>query len=269
MSTHSLICKKNNNNTYTYIYCHNDGYPSGVGEQLQKYYRDPQTVDKLIKLGDLSTLGIIPISLKANWNFAWNEHNYTYCTAYKDRGEDWNRIKPKTVKKIEDIDFYTDYLYIFDPQTEEWQCAEYSFDTLQPLKNYLGGRTYMESLDNNKLHSYTYKVYFYPDEDIITVKAASEEEAARTVSFDLPESGNIERIELIRSDETNSTDDNELFEEYNSQRKKDITNFYRKAAYLDENCELTEDNLDEYALNKTSCWENVGIDELKEILLNK
>lgn len=39
------------------IYCHSDGYLSGVGETLQKHYTDPVKIAALIALGDLSCLG--------------------------------------------------------------------------------------------------------------------------------------------------------------------------------------------------------------------
>lgn len=39
------------------IYCHFDGYPSGVGSDLKTYYTDFEKVESLILLGDISSLG--------------------------------------------------------------------------------------------------------------------------------------------------------------------------------------------------------------------
>ena len=38
MSTHATIWIKNSNDTFTGIYCHFDGYLSGVGDTLLKHY---------------------------------------------------------------------------------------------------------------------------------------------------------------------------------------------------------------------------------------
>lgn len=40
------------------IYCHHDGYPKGVGEILKIHYNNPDDVEKLIALGDISILGV-------------------------------------------------------------------------------------------------------------------------------------------------------------------------------------------------------------------
>jgi len=45
------------NPTVKFIYCHFDGYPEGVGMTLAKHFDTPYKVDKLIELGDISSLG--------------------------------------------------------------------------------------------------------------------------------------------------------------------------------------------------------------------
>lgn len=57
MSTRCRIAIKEENGTYRSIYCHNDGYPSYVGEILETYYTDANKIEKLMDLGDLSSLG--------------------------------------------------------------------------------------------------------------------------------------------------------------------------------------------------------------------
>ena len=39
------------------IYCHFDGYIAGVGKTLLNHYTDPEKVNDLMRLGDLSSLG--------------------------------------------------------------------------------------------------------------------------------------------------------------------------------------------------------------------
>jgi hypothetical protein len=60
MSTRSYIGvsgPEGPNPTVKFIYCHFDGYPEGVGMTLAKHFDTPFKVDKLIELGDISSLG--------------------------------------------------------------------------------------------------------------------------------------------------------------------------------------------------------------------
>jgi len=56
MSTRSYIGIQDGE-TITAIYCHFDGYPSAVGQELSDHYTDPEKVRALVALGDLSVLG--------------------------------------------------------------------------------------------------------------------------------------------------------------------------------------------------------------------
>lgn len=42
------------------VYCHHDGYLEGVGRTLLDHYTDPDKIDSLLALGDLSSLGDDP-----------------------------------------------------------------------------------------------------------------------------------------------------------------------------------------------------------------
>jgi hypothetical protein len=57
MSTRSIIGKVNEDGTISAVYCHFDGYVSGVGATLAEHYQDAAKVEALIALGDLSRLG--------------------------------------------------------------------------------------------------------------------------------------------------------------------------------------------------------------------
>ena len=57
MSTRCRIGLEMPNGKVKSVYCHFDGYPEGVGETLKKHYQNPEDVEKVLELGDLSSLG--------------------------------------------------------------------------------------------------------------------------------------------------------------------------------------------------------------------
>lgn len=56
MATRSNIGIQQTDGTIKAIYCHWDGYPSGVGATLAEHYTDLAKVEALIELGDFSSL---------------------------------------------------------------------------------------------------------------------------------------------------------------------------------------------------------------------
>ena len=60
MSTRALVGILLPNGNVKSIYVHNDGYPEspGVGSKLLEHWTDRKKVERLLKLGDLSVLGI-------------------------------------------------------------------------------------------------------------------------------------------------------------------------------------------------------------------
>jgi hypothetical protein len=72
MATRSRIAIQNESGIVKSIYCHFDGYLSGVGETLFNHY-DKEKLEKLIELGDISTLG---------------ESTEDTVAYHRDRGED-------------------------------------------------------------------------------------------------------------------------------------------------------------------------------------
>jgi hypothetical protein len=56
MATRSLIGMKQDDGKIQVIYCHWDGYPEYVGLQLSLNYGEKETVQKLMDLGDRSSL---------------------------------------------------------------------------------------------------------------------------------------------------------------------------------------------------------------------
>ena len=78
MSTRCFIGKTLTDGQVQGIYCHHDGYFSGVGRTLKEFYTTPAQVDALLALGDISSLGM-------------DLTKDTGTEAYhRDRGEDFN-----------------------------------------------------------------------------------------------------------------------------------------------------------------------------------
>jgi len=115
MSTRSNIGMVLENGTFRNIYCHNDGYPSGVGKTLVKHYTDPEKVKALLDLGNISSLGD-SIECPAGHSFENPVKGFT--VAYdRDRGENGQEALVSTRPKCEE-----EYLYIFNKG--KWACED-------------------------------------------------------------------------------------------------------------------------------------------------
>ena len=127
MSTRSHIGIRNTDGTVDYIYCHYDGYPSGVGETLTKHYTTYDKVKALIALGDLSALGA-EIGEKQDFNDR-STQNEDWCLAYgRDRGESNTEFRTDSYLNMISDDNVS-YAYVFDG--DYWEC----FDTSYPEEN--------------------------------------------------------------------------------------------------------------------------------------
>lgn len=106
MSTRSRIGILNQDNTVTSIYCHFDGYLSGVGLTLHHHYRSPDKIVELISLGDMSSLA--PTIEES-------------CFYGRDRGEDdveaQSSINKEGYLKLAH-DSYANFAYLWDG--EKW-----------------------------------------------------------------------------------------------------------------------------------------------------
>jgi hypothetical protein len=90
-------------------YCHNDGYPAGLGKALKENYKTVEDVSDLIEMGDAS-------SIKETI-----EDSVFYC---RDRGEKRFDTAPYSEKLSSYLEDYSDseYLYLFDTDKEGWIC---------------------------------------------------------------------------------------------------------------------------------------------------
>jgi len=105
------------------IYCHFDGYIAGVGKTLLNHYTDPEKVNDLMRLGDLSSLGK-EIGEKINFNDRIEQDefgNLLQCKAYtRDRGEDSPAMYGDNWTSSNPANDWVDYIYVFDPETRKW-----------------------------------------------------------------------------------------------------------------------------------------------------
>jgi hypothetical protein len=127
MGTRSTIGFANSNGAVQGIYCHWDGYPEYNGQILRDHYKTADRVLKLIKLGDLSSLGP-KIGKKHDF---MNKGDTGWCTAYgRDRGETGCEAQMYTdeAEFLQD-DRGQDYTYLFKDGTWYcWDCAGKSID---------------------------------------------------------------------------------------------------------------------------------------------
>jgi hypothetical protein len=127
MATRSRIAIENQDGTVDSIYCHWDGYLSGVGETLMDHYSDREKLEKLLELGNLSALE------------ATLEDTIAYC---RDRGDD---LKFKTFSNMEELfnkGFIMDeeFVYCFTKDSI-WLVNENGSSSVRYLKEELEGES--------------------------------------------------------------------------------------------------------------------------------
>jgi hypothetical protein len=111
MATRSLIGMVKEDKSIQIIYCHWDGYPQYVGLQLQLNYRDADTIQKLLDLGDRSILTGAPTA------------DDTYAVSQNQE------IKPWIVASMEEFKTAdkagTEFMYLWD---NGWQVFKVDYD---------------------------------------------------------------------------------------------------------------------------------------------
>lgn len=109
MGTRSTITVKTGN-TYTGIYCHWDGYPSGVGAKLFNHYNTQARAEALVALGSLSRLRENATKPAGH---SFNNPVEGYTVAYtRDRGDEMLQTTGKTWAAVKhEFDSAYDYLF--------------------------------------------------------------------------------------------------------------------------------------------------------------
>lgn len=98
MATRSRIAIEKQDGTVESIYCHFDGYVNGVGQTLQNHYSTREKMEKLIELGDISSLGDTP------------EETVAY---HRDRNEDLNITSYPDVPTLFDDGYSSGVEYVY------------------------------------------------------------------------------------------------------------------------------------------------------------
>ena len=132
MSTHSTITAKTSGGTFKTIYCHGDGYPSGVGATLIAHYTDQAKIDALMELGDLNYL---EAECSAPDGHSYAQPVNGYSVAYGcDRGEtDVGATEGATAKEAQDAkgDLGQSFAYVWDGDV--WTVLDCGMDGLNPV----------------------------------------------------------------------------------------------------------------------------------------
>lgn len=125
MSTRSYICRENENGSFTGIYCHHDGYLTYNGALLLDHYNTPERVDKLISLGDISTLNE-KIDPDPHFEHNFDNRQEDVSVFYgRDRGEKDTEARLVDLEEIDKPDSWIEYCYIFgkDGNWKYFECG--------------------------------------------------------------------------------------------------------------------------------------------------
>lgn len=129
MSTRSTIWMKNEDGTFTGIYCHWDGYIENNGKILFHHYQDLNKLKSLIALGSISYL--CP-NVSTNMPHSFDSPVPDVTVAYhRDRGEEfcqYTNIKEQDIPKYRE-----EYNYFF--VDGEWKYTEYDEKEMKSLKD--------------------------------------------------------------------------------------------------------------------------------------
>lgn len=137
MATRSRIAIENEDGSVTSVYCHFDGYPSGVGQTLNDHYQDRTKVQSLIDLGDLSYVGerVAPDKGQTH-SFGAGAEGVTMAY-HRDRGEKFSQQKHRDKEAFFKGDI-EEYGYLFTKEGE-WavKSAYGDIKTPRPLAEVL------------------------------------------------------------------------------------------------------------------------------------
>lgn len=113
MATRSYIGIQNEDESVRSIYCHWDGYPDHNGKILQEHYSDREKLNKLIDLGEISSLGERIEPNEGETQTFDNPLNGVVVAYHRDRGEDY--LKPREDDSIDSFvkNGYEEYGYIY------------------------------------------------------------------------------------------------------------------------------------------------------------
>lgn len=95
------------------IYCHWDGYLSHNGRILLEHYQDKDKVEKLIALGDISSLGN-EIGEKVDFDIQFEDEDKQCIAYHRDRGD---ALHIKTFSKSDFLRQDYEFVYLYENGT--------------------------------------------------------------------------------------------------------------------------------------------------------
>lgn len=140
MSTRSYIViekkRESGEKFYEGVYCHWDGYPSCNGQILFDHYKDRAKVEKLISLGDISSLDE-EIDPTEGSGHCFDKREKGVCSFYgRDRGETGVEAKEVTLQELAN-DIFIEYTYIYTLDDEWMVFADWYLDRIMKLEDVL------------------------------------------------------------------------------------------------------------------------------------
>jgi hypothetical protein len=120
MSTRSYIGTLKEDKTVFFVYCHFDGYPTGVGRTLREYYDRPERISRLLSFGNISSLApTIEDTTFYGRDRQETDQEQTQAT--------YDEYLPSAGSE----DSGVDYKYLFDEYSEEWSCYNMQGDLVE------------------------------------------------------------------------------------------------------------------------------------------
>lgn len=120
MSTRSYIGIKHNDQSFTFVYCHFDGYLEYNGVLLQEKYNDLSKVKDLISRGDMSNL----------------EPTIDKIKFYNDDDKQVHYVNDSHLNNNLNSLFDIEFFYYFDESSSRWFYAKHNSSSLtfKPLE---------------------------------------------------------------------------------------------------------------------------------------
>lgn len=115
MSTRSYICLEQPDGKLKGIYCHHDGYLTYNGAMLIDHYSEREKVEKMIELGDMSSLRE---KLEPNPKLPHDfEHRQKHVTVFyhRDKGDkrEITEARDVTLEDVNKPDSWIEYCYVY------------------------------------------------------------------------------------------------------------------------------------------------------------
>lgn len=133
MSTRSMIGICDTQGKVRAIYCHCDGYPSYNGRILIEHYNTRDRVEKLIALGNISSLAE---KLEPDPEKPRNSQKVVFAYA-RDNGEDLEIAEFDSVRKFlleNSENVWIEWCYLFDTNIGQWYVADMNFTANSKIK---------------------------------------------------------------------------------------------------------------------------------------